>query len=82
MKVANNTIFTLEEIQTFPLLGITINNWRGRRISLYQHPTMTDYVVSVGTTFYRSLQVIATETKSGWATALDYAEHGKVYTSE
>jgi hypothetical protein len=83
--VHNNTPFSLDEIAKFAVLGETVNKWRQRNITLYQHPTETDMVVSVGTIFGQldySMTVIAVEPKDAWATALDYAAHGKVYVSE
>ena len=81
-KIHNHTPYTLAEINTFPLLGRTINKWRGRNINLYTHPELTDHVISVGTTFDGEVTVIVAEPKTDWEVALDYAAHGKVYVSE
>jgi len=81
MTIHNNTQFTLEQIQQFPVLGTTVNKWRERNITLHQHPHDENMVVSVGVTFDRNMTVISEETKQDWVTALDYAAHGKVYTS-
>jgi hypothetical protein len=81
-EICNNTQFALEEIAKMPLLGRTTNNWRQRNINLHQHPTETDTVVSVGTSFDGNRIIICQEPKLSWFTALDYAERGKVYVSE
>lgn len=81
-KVHNHTHYTLAEIRTFPKLGTTVNKWRGRNIDLYQHPSRADHVISVGITFDGEMTVVVSEPKTDWATALDYAAHGKVYVSE
>jgi hypothetical protein len=81
-EVANRTIYTLEEIAKFPVLATTTSNWRQRNITLYQHPIHADSVISVGITFDGTLTVVAEELKDQWATALDYAKHGKHYVSQ
>jgi hypothetical protein len=82
-EICNRTPFALEDIAKMPLLGKTVNKWRQRNVNLHQHPHKPDFVVSVGESFDGTLIVVADdETKAGWATALDYAEHGKVYVSE
>mgnify|MGYP000367212845 CR=1 FL=1 len=78
----NNTPFTAEVLATLPVLGTTVNKWRGRTIALYGHPTDPERLVSVGVTFDGSMTVVADESRAEWATALDYAARGKVYTSE
>lgn len=78
----NNTPFTWDEIASMPVIGTTVNNWRGRHITLRQHPHWPDSVVSVGVTFDGAMTVAAVEEKSDWAVALEYASRGKVYTSD
>lgn len=80
--VHNNTPFTRQEIEQFVYLGFTKNNWRGRNVSLYQHPTEPDLLVSVGTTYDQRMTVLAVEPKSSFKIALGYAAHGKIYVSE
>lgn len=82
LVVHNNTPFNLDTIAGFVKLGNTVNKWRQRNVTLLQHPTEPNNVVSVGTTFDQSMQVIAVESKDAWIKALDYASRGKVYVSE
>lgn len=82
MNIVNNTNFTIEQINAMPLIGTTINKWRQRIIKLYQHPAYETIVISVGTSFDNTKQVIAEESQANYATALDYIKHGKTYTSE
>lgn len=82
MKIHNNTQFTLEQVERFKRIGETINKWRGRRITLYEHPEFPDHVISDGITFDNSMRVICQEPRTDWTTALDYIAHGKVYISE
>lgn len=82
MRIVNNTPYTLGAIAALPLLGYTASQWRQRRIALYEHPTDTTLLVSCGTTFDGGMQVIATEPRSAWTTALDYIAHGQVYISQ
>ena len=77
----NNTTSTLETINALPVIGETVNNWRQRRITLRSHPTDPARLISVGATFDGSMVVIADDARKDWATALDYASRGKVYTS-
>ena len=81
-KIANNTLYPLDAIEQLVVLGTTVSKWRGRTVTLYQHPANEDGVISVGVTFDKKLTVIADEPKTGWVTALDYAKHGKVYVSD
>ena len=68
----NRTPYTQEQIASFTLLGRTVSNWRKRDIALYQHPGQTDRVISVGVTFDGDTTIIADESKSDWATALEH----------
>ena len=81
-ETINNTQFSEDQIKLLPLIGKTVNKWRGRNITLLQHPSREDYVVSVGITFDGSRIIICEEPKSDWAVALDYIAHGKVYVRE
>ena len=81
-KIHNHTTFTMKEIVELQALGTTVSKWRGRDITLLQHPTDADSVVSVGVTFDHTSIIISVESKNEWATALDYAAHNKVYVSE
>lgn len=81
MLVHNNTTFSEADIDKFPVLGTTVNNWRGRKIELREHPHDANRVISIGTTFDGKVKVIADEPKSDWAVALEYASRGKVYVS-
>lgn len=80
--VYNNTTFTMDEIKKFQVLGTTASKWRQRDVTLLQHPTDANSVVSVGVAFDRTAVVIAVEPREDWKTALDYAARGKVYVSE
>jgi hypothetical protein len=82
MTVYNNTKFEEKEIETFPILGKTQNNWRKRNIILYKHPDKEDYLISVGTTFCESMKVISEEQKQDLTIALEYASRGKIYISQ
>jgi hypothetical protein len=78
----NHTPFSVNQIKSFQYLGRTVDKWRGRNVALYQHPSESDSVVTVGVTFDNSMTVVCVDKKTDWTTALDYAEHGKVYVSE
>ena len=80
--IHNNTPFTVAAIEALPILGMTVNKWRGRNVMLYKHPAKPDYVVSVGVTFDNRMTVICEEPASDLRVALEYARHGKVYVSE
>lgn len=82
MKIHNNTQLSIEEIGRLPVLGKTVSKWRQRNITLRQHPTKEDYVISVGVTFDGTMMVISEEPKCAWTVALEYASRGKEYVSE
>ena len=76
MKTHNNTTFTDIEHQISTLLQPLKrgrNNWRGRTITLYEHPTDSNRIISDGVTFDRSMRVIADEPKSDWVRELEVA---------
>lgn len=82
MAIHNNTEYSLEVIGTLTVIGTTVNNWMQRNIVLYNHPDDKGRVISVGTTFDNSMQVIADDESSVWSTAIDYAVRGKVYVRD
>ncbi len=82
MKVFNNTDFSIDEINSFELIGNTRSMWRGRNIALKCHTFDSPLIVSDGITFNGSMRVICVDKEEDWATALDYIEHGKMYISE
>jgi hypothetical protein len=81
-KTHNNTKFTIDEINALPKIGETVNNWRQRNVVLRQHPANETMLVSIGVTFDGMMTVISEEPRDGWATALDYIAHGKIYVSQ
>lgn len=82
MKIHNNTQFSIEEILRMSVIGNVVSKWRQRNITLRQHPTKEDHVVSVGVTFNETVMVLSEEPKCAWTVALEYASRGKVYVSE
>ena len=69
MKTHNNTSWPNIEVMLADLLHpikYGRNHWRGRDITLYEHPTDNDRIISVGTTFDGSMRVIADELRSDW----------------
>lgn len=79
--VHNNTAFTTAELAALTVIGTTINHWRGRNITLYNHPTDPARVVSVGVTFNGDTTVVCDDARDDWATAIAYAAAGKVYVT-
>ena len=65
MRICNTTNYTLDDIQSRPLLKCVQSNWRQRNIRLYEHPT-PGHVFSVGITFDESLCVVCEELYSDW----------------
>ena len=70
MKVHNNTELAEAYVYGLPVIKAGKNHWRGRDITLRQHPTDPDRVISVGTTFDREVRIIADEPKSAWTREL------------
>ena len=78
----NHTPWSLDTIRTFPVIGQTVNQWRQRTVTLYEHPDVLSMVVTVGITFDQSMCVCAVEDRRHWRTALSYISQGKVYVSK
>ena len=75
MTTHNNTSFANIEQQIAGLLHPIKrgrNNWRGRDIVLYEHPTDPSRLISDGTTFDKSMRVIADESRDEWARELSH----------
>jgi hypothetical protein len=66
MKTYNHTVFTVKEIQTFPILKKVVSKWRNRFIDLRQHPLVPERIISVGITFDNSMTVICDDAKIDW----------------
>ena len=81
MSTHNHTPYSETEIAALHQLGTTRSLWRQREILLYQHPTDAALLITVGTTFDRTMRVIVVECKTAYATALEYAHYGKIYIS-
>lgn len=83
MQVYNNTPWTLTSIENeCSFLGVTVNAWRQRTIRLYTHPFDEALLVSVGTAFDGSMQVIAAEARAAYTEALTAIAYGRIYTSQ
>lgn len=78
----NNTPWDVAYCRSLEYIGRTINQWRGRVVDLYAHPTDETFLVSIGVTFDFTMQVLAVEARAAWAVALDSIAHGNVYTAE
>jgi len=72
MKTYNNT--AIENIEQILIAMNPVkrgrNNWRGRMIMLYEHPTDTTRIISSGVTFNGEMRVIADEPRSDWSREL------------
>jgi len=66
-KVYNNTPFSLETIVALPIIGRVRSNWRQRHITIHAHPTDAARVISVGTTFDNTMQVICDDARTDWS---------------
>ena len=69
-EIHNRTPFTADEIREFTVLKYVRNEWRQRNITLYQHPTEEDKIVSAGLSFDQTQVVVCVETKEEWAREL------------
>ena len=67
MKTFNQTPWTEEEIEGFPRILTIQNNWRGRMVYLYEHPTDPNSVVSRGVWFDSSNQNYCIEKRQDFA---------------
>jgi hypothetical protein len=68
MKIENTSGFAPEQIETFPAFGTFRNKWRGRVVTVRQHPSDHLKVVSVGVG--EAETVICTESISAYATRI------------
>lgn len=62
----NNTPFTEDEIRAMERIGFFKNNWRQRRVSIYQHPNYPDQVVAMGEPFDGSAPICTVEDKAAY----------------
>lgn len=66
----NSTPFTLDTIQTWPLLVTVKNNWRQRMVTVFPHPTDTTKVVTVGKPFNGTEPIICIESREDWGACI------------
>ena len=74
---SNNTGFELATIETWPLLFTVRNNYRERTVTVYNHPTDTELLITVGKPFDGGGPAICWERKSDWRSSLARAEAGQ-----
>lgn len=65
----NHTPFTVAQILALPTMFTVKSYWRQRNVTVYEHPSDADKVVSVGISFDQRTVVIAEETREEWGPA-------------
>lgn len=61
-----------EFVKNLPQIGAVSNNWRQRHVSVHQHPTMEDTVITIGLPFNNpSDRIICVEEKSDYTRAIN-----------
>ena len=68
-ELMNEENFTAENINT-KLIGRLKNNWRKRRVLVYEHPCDTSKVISVGYPFGGGDPIVCVERRSDWLRVL------------
>jgi hypothetical protein len=70
--VHNSTHCSLEEIQTWKVIGLLRNCWRGRNVTLYEIPESDGtQIVSVGVTFDGAEVVVCAEQREAFKVTLE-----------
>lgn len=54
------------------LLGTFRNNWRERNVSLYEHPTDPESIVSVGVGFHDGKETVCEELRIAYMSQLEH----------
>lgn len=65
---------TEKDLIGLTLLGSFNNNWRGRFVRVYQHPTNPDLVISWGRAFDTGEDVIVEESRERYARRIDNSD--------
>lgn len=68
----NQTPFKLEEIEMMDKIGHFKNEWRGRYVSIYQHPHHPESVITIGRPFDGGLPICTVEDKSAFKGYIGY----------
>lgn len=67
-------------------IGRMVNKWRQRMVAVYEHPTDTTKLVTVGRPFDGSAPIECVENRTDWTATLakmaDAEQYGRVYTYE
>lgn len=63
----NSENITIETIKGKPVIGLLKNNWRQRHVTIYDHPTNPEMVVSVGVPFNNTEQIVCVEERTAYA---------------
>jgi hypothetical protein len=61
--MANDEGFTKDSLKTLKVIGVMRNNWRQRMVTICQHPTRQDDVVTFGTPFDEGETIVCVEPK-------------------
>jgi hypothetical protein len=71
--MANSENITLETVKGKPVIGRLKNNWRQRDVTVYDHPTNPNMVVSVGVPFGSSEKdaVVCVEEREAFARVIN-----------
>jgi hypothetical protein len=79
----NDECFNSENTKPLERIGTLKNNWRGRLVEVYQHPTMSDKVVTIGKPFEPTElidpDIICVENKADYQSIIDIFPRTKVY---
>ena len=74
---SNNTGFELATIESWPLQFTVRNNWRCRMVSVYDHPTDTSKLITVGKPFDGGGPAICVEDRTAWSYELNRVANGQ-----
>lgn len=72
--MSNREVFTFDQAKKLPQIGALRNNWRRRHVSVHQHPTNPNLVVTIGIPFDKptdqNLFIVVVETADDYTQAI------------
>lgn len=82
MEIVNRTEKSEEEIRRLEKIADYRNDWRMRRVEVFEEKEGSEMVYSVGTSYDDSLRVICLEPRSGFTRGIAAFRDGKRYVEK
>jgi hypothetical protein len=77
--MANSEGITAKDVEGKPVIGLLDNKWRQRRVTVYDHPTNPDMVISVGQPYDNSEAIVCVEPREEYTRVINLYPKTAIY---